>query len=108
MLLCCLALCALLSLANTLLYLYYRKEPEIKASSVGLSMLMHLSCYCSDISDCYSHSLVGVSYREQQYGDNGSLPFALPDHTCKCSGVHLLPQDNSSGSEEFVERVYTT
>ena len=44
MLLCCLALCALLSLANTLLYLYYRKEPEIKASSVGLSMLMHLSC----------------------------------------------------------------
>ena len=44
MLLCCLALCALLSLANTLLYSYYRKEPEIKASSVGLSMLMHLSC----------------------------------------------------------------
>ena len=41
----CLALCLLLSLANVLLYVYYRNEPEIKASSVCLSMLIHLSCF---------------------------------------------------------------
>ena len=41
----CLGMCALLSLANVVLYLCYCKEPEVKASSVGLSMLVHLSCF---------------------------------------------------------------
>ena len=40
-----LAICTLITLFNTILCVYYRKTPELKASSVGLSMLIHLSCY---------------------------------------------------------------
>lgn len=37
--------CVLITLLNMILYLYYRNEPEMKASSVGLSMIIYLSSY---------------------------------------------------------------
>ena len=40
-----LALSAIVTTLNMILFLYYRKEPEIKASSAGISMLIHISCY---------------------------------------------------------------
>ena len=40
-----LALCTLLTLLNMCLYIYYRKTPEMKATSVGLSMMIYLSCF---------------------------------------------------------------
>ena len=40
-----LVLCTLLTLFNMSLYIYYRNTPEMKATSVGLSMIIYLSCY---------------------------------------------------------------
>lgn len=39
------AACALLITINIILYIYYRKSSEIKASSVGISMTIYISCY---------------------------------------------------------------
>ena len=47
------AFCVLLTTFNMILFLYYCKEPEIKASSVGLSMLIHISCYVLYIGCLY-------------------------------------------------------
>ena len=40
-----LAACVLFILVNMCLYVYYRKAPEMKASSVGISMMIYISCY---------------------------------------------------------------
>ena len=37
--------CILLTILNTFLFMFYRKEPEIKASSFSLSMIIYLGCY---------------------------------------------------------------
>ena len=37
--------CTLLTILNTFLFVYYRKEREIKASSFSLSMIIFLGCY---------------------------------------------------------------
>ena len=37
--------CALLTLLNMTLYIIYRKTPEMKASSVAISMIVYLGCY---------------------------------------------------------------
>ena len=37
--------CILLTILNTFLFMFYRKEPEIKASSFSLSMIIFLGCY---------------------------------------------------------------
>ena len=38
----CTTVCLLLAILNFVLYVYYRKAPEIKASSLRLSMMLHL------------------------------------------------------------------
>lgn len=45
-----LSICLLLSVGNVFLYVCYRNQPEIKATSVGLSMLIHLSCFLPTIA----------------------------------------------------------
>ena len=40
-----LAACALFIFLNMCLYIAYRKAPEMKASSVGISMMIYISCY---------------------------------------------------------------
>ena len=37
--------CTLVTILNTFLFMFYRKEPEIKASSFFLSMIIFLGCY---------------------------------------------------------------
>ena len=55
------AICALVTLINMTLYLYYRNEPEMKASSVGLSILIFFSCYAMYFG-CASHAIASGKY----------------------------------------------
>ena len=40
----CMNVCLFMAILNFVLYVYYRKSPEIKASSFRLSMMLHLGC----------------------------------------------------------------
>ena len=40
-----LVVCVLFIFFNMCLYIYYRKAPEMKASSVGISLMIYVSCY---------------------------------------------------------------
>ena len=55
------AICALVTLMNMILYLYYRNEPEMKASSVGLSILIFFSCYAM-YTGCGIHTITSGKY----------------------------------------------
>ena len=55
------AICTLIALMNMTLYLYYRNEPEMKASSVGLSILIFFSCYAIYFG-CASHTIASGKY----------------------------------------------
>ena len=46
----CMNVCLLTAILNFVLYVYYRKAPEIKASSFRLSMMLHLGSLCMIIS----------------------------------------------------------
>ena len=37
--------CTLVAILNTFLFVFYRKEPEIKATSFSISMIIYLGCY---------------------------------------------------------------
>ena len=62
------AICTLITLMNMTLYLYYRNEPEMKASSVGLSILIFFSCYVMYFG-CASHTIASGKYiQSSKYG----------------------------------------
>ena len=56
----CMAICFLTSLANFVLYVYYRNTPEVKASSLRLSMLIHISCFLMMIGGQFFISVTGT------------------------------------------------
>ena len=60
------ASCAVLTLFNTFLFVYYRNEPEVKASSYYISLFIFIGCYCA-IAGTISHVTYSSIYGDDLY-----------------------------------------
>ena len=60
------ATCTVLTLFNTFLFVYYRNEPEVKASSYYISLFIFIGCYCT-IAGTISFVLFSSIYGDDFY-----------------------------------------
>ena len=63
--------CVLFIFVNMCLYIYYRRAPEMKASGVGISMMIYVSCYVMCIGS-------GIDLKTSTY---------IVKHSAACTGV---------------------
>ena len=79
------AICTALTLLNTFLFVYYRNEPEVKASSYYISLFIFIGCYCA-IAGTVSHVIYSSIYGDDIYAryvhcsvatSSGAISFTL-------------------------------
>ena len=79
------AMCTALTLFNTFLFVYYRNEPEVKASSYYISLFIFIGCYCA-ITGTVSLVIYSSTYGDDIYAryvhcsvtsSSGAISFTL-------------------------------
>ena len=60
------ATCTVFTLFNTFLFVCYRNEPEVKASSYYISLFIFIGCYCT-IAGAVSHVIYSSIYGDDVY-----------------------------------------